>query len=311
MIDDTLPFLWGTVVPDGQRCRRIYATNSANQAHVSHAMPHLAPPIVMTFAPIDGTSGAGAYADVLTIASIGCHPAGAATAIAVQDSTSLRELYALDPDWVDEHARAVLEDMPVAAFKVGALPSVDLINVISEIAADYPHVPLVLDPLLHWPHADTRTLELHLDALTSLLLPLTTVVAVGTASARRIAGVDDAQHGDVLAVVSEKLLATGCGYALLCGKHEPTPEVINTLFDATGRLRTDKWQRISGNFHGAGSTLTSALAALLAQGMAVPEAASEAQAFTWETLNAGFHPGMGRALPDRFFWVGSEEDDGT
>jgi hydroxymethylpyrimidine/phosphomethylpyrimidine kinase len=263
----------------------------------------------MSFAAADATAASGAHADALTIASMGCHPVVATTAIAVQDSTSLRELYALEADWLDEQARAVLEDMPVAAFKVGALPSVDLVNVVAEIAADYPDVPLVLDPLLHWPHADARGLEHGIDALKSLLLPLTTVVALGGGAARRMAGVDDAKHGDVTALAAEKLLAHGCGYALICGTHEPTPEVINTLFDASGRVRTDKWQRLPGSYLGAGSTLTSALAALLAQGMAVPEAASEAQAFTWEALNAGFHAGMGRAIPDRFFWAGSEEED--
>jgi hydroxymethylpyrimidine/phosphomethylpyrimidine kinase len=271
-------------------------------------MPHPAPPIVMTLAAADATAGGGVHADALTIASMGCHPVAVTTAIAVQDSAALRELHALDPDWVDDQARAVLEDMPVAAFKVGALPSVDLINVVAELAADYPDVPLVLDPQLILPQFDTRGAERLTDALTSLLLPLSTVIALGSGAAKRLAGIDDARHGDIQALSAEKLLVHGCGYVLLCGTHEPTPEVINTLFDASGRVRVDKWQRLSGSFHGAGSTLTSAFASLLAQGMAVPEAASEAQAFTWESLNAAFHAGMGRALPDRFFWAGSEEE---
>jgi hydroxymethylpyrimidine/phosphomethylpyrimidine kinase len=263
----------------------------------------------MTLAAADATAGGGVHADALTIASMGCHPVAVVTGIGVQDTASVRELYALDPDWVDEQARAVLEDMPVAAFKVGALPTVDIVNVVAELAADYPDVPLVLDLALHSLHGDARSAERGIDALKSLLLPLTTVIALGSGAARRMAGVDDARHGDVLALSAGKLLAHGCGYVLTCGTHEHTPEVINTLFDASGRVRTDKWQRLAGSYHGAGSTLTSALAALLAQGMAVPEAVSEAQAFTWESLNAGFHAGMGRAIPDRFFWTGSEEDE--
>lgn len=263
----------------------------------------------MSIAASDPTAGAGAQADLLTIASMGCHPVSVITGISVQDTSGVREIYALDPDWVDEQARAVLEDMPVAAFKVGVLPSVDIVNVVAEIAADYPDVPLVLDPVLASGRGDALSVEHTLDAIKSLLLPLTTVITPNSVEARRLAGVDDARHGDVLAVAAARLLDLGCGYVLITGTHENTPEVINVLFDASGRVRTDKWQRLPGSYHGSGCTLASALASLLAQGMAVPEAVSEAQAFTWEALNAGFHAGMGQAIPDRFFWAGSEDDE--
>jgi hydroxymethylpyrimidine/phosphomethylpyrimidine kinase len=272
-------------------------------------MPHLAPPIVMTLAASDPTSGAGMQADLLTIASMGCHPVSAVTGLRVRDTSGLRDVYPLDADWVDEQARAVLEDMPVAAFKVGLLPSIDVVNVIAEIAADYPDVPLVLDLDLTGSRGDALSAERTTEAIKSLLLPLTTLLVTNGGQLQRLAGADDARHGDVLALAAGRLLAMGCGYVLATGAHENTPEVINTLFDGTGRSHTGKWQRLPGSFHGAGSTLSSAVASLLAQGMAVPEAVSEAQAFTWESLSAAFHAGMGKAIPDRFFWAGSEDEN--
>src|SRR4026208_1714199 len=77
------------------------------------------PPIVLAFAAADPTGGAGVQADLLTLASMGCHALSVITAITVQDTAGVENLQAVDPDWVVDQARLVLEDMPVAAFKVG------------------------------------------------------------------------------------------------------------------------------------------------------------------------------------------------
>jgi hydroxymethylpyrimidine/phosphomethylpyrimidine kinase len=88
---------------------------------------------------------------------------------------------------------------------------------------------------------------------------------------------------------------------LITGTHEPGAEVVNTLYDRTGVLREDRWPRLPGSYHGSGCTLASALAALLALGRSVEEAAREAQDYTWKTLAAAFRPGAGQSIPDRFF----------
>src|SRR5690242_18689203 len=106
------------------------------------------PPIVLTFAASDPTGGAGIQADLLTLASMGCHPLSVVTALTVQDTAGVDSVLAIDADWIADQARTLLEDMPVAAFKLGMLGSVEAISVIAEIVADYPDVPLVLDPVL-------------------------------------------------------------------------------------------------------------------------------------------------------------------
>jgi hydroxymethylpyrimidine/phosphomethylpyrimidine kinase len=88
---------------------------------------------------------------------------------------------------------------------------------------------------------------------------------------------------------------------LITGTHEPGAQVVNTLYDAGGALREDRWPRLAGEYHGSGCTLASALAAFLARGLAIENAVQEAQACTWKTLQAGFQPGRGQRLPDRFF----------
>ena len=95
----------------------------------------------------------------------------------------------------------------------------------------------------------------------------------------------------------------GCEFVLITGTHENTSQVINTLYGQQGVLRSDTWDRLPHSYHGSGCTLASAIAAMLATGMTVPEAIFEAQEYTWKTLAAGFRPGMGQHLPDRFFWA--------
>src|ERR1700682_6234729 len=106
------------------------------------------PPLVMTFAASDPSGGAAIQADILTLASMGCHPLSVLTAITVQDTMGVEAVQAIDADWVADQARCLLEDMPIDAFKIGAMGSVENIAAIAEILSDYPDVPLVLDPVL-------------------------------------------------------------------------------------------------------------------------------------------------------------------
>jgi hydroxymethylpyrimidine/phosphomethylpyrimidine kinase len=105
------------------------------------------PPIVLTFAASDPSGGAGMQADILTLASMGCHPLSVLTAITVQDTLGVEAMMALDAEWISDQARCLLEDVPVDAFKIGVLGSVENIAAIAEIISDYPDVPLVLDPV--------------------------------------------------------------------------------------------------------------------------------------------------------------------
>ena len=91
-----------------------------------------------TFAATDPSGGAGLQADILTLASMGCHPLSVVTAITVQDTLGVEGFLALDAEWVADQARCLLEDMPVDAFKIGVLGSVENVAAIAEILSDYP-----------------------------------------------------------------------------------------------------------------------------------------------------------------------------
>jgi hydroxymethylpyrimidine/phosphomethylpyrimidine kinase len=265
------------------------------------------PPIVLTFAASDPSGGAGLQADVLTLASMGCHPLSVVTAITVQDTTGVEGILAIDSDWVADQARCLLEDMPVDAIKIGVMGSVENIAAIAEIVSDYPDVPLILDPVLASGRGDELASEDMTRAMRELLLPQTTILTPNSMEARRLADHDDDEE-TALHVCAERLVAAGCEYVLVTGTHEATPQVVNTLYAKSGVVRADSWPRLPGSFHGSGCTLASAIAAMLANGLELPEAVREAQDYTWNTLKKAYRPGMGQFLPDRLFWAREESD---
>lgn len=268
------------------------------------------PPIVLTFGATDPSGGAGLQADILTIASMGCHPLSVVTAVTVQDTRGVDDILPIDAEWVSDQARAVLEDMPVAAFKIGLLGSVENIAAIAEVISDYPDIPLVFDPVLASGRGDELADEDMLDALRELLLPQTTILTPNSIEARRlIQDEDNDEDNPDLAECAKRIVQLGCEYVLVTGTHEHTPKVINTLYGENGLVRSDSWARLSGIYHGSGCTLASAIASLLANGLSMNEAVKEAQEFTWQALQYAFRPGMGQHIPDRLFWARDDEED--
>ncbi|MHB1677256.1 MAG: bifunctional hydroxymethylpyrimidine kinase/phosphomethylpyrimidine kinase [Sulfuriferula sp.] len=267
-------------------------------------MTLILPPIVLTFAASDPTGGAGLQADILTLTSMGCHALSVLTAITVQDTVGVEDYLPIDAEWIADQARCVLEDMPVAAFKIGMVGSVAAIAAIAAIVADYPDVPLILDPVLASGRGDELSNDDIRAALLDMLIPQTTILTPNSIELRRL--VQDETHGAEeasLEICAQQLLSTGCEYVLVTGTHENTLQVMNTLYDASGVLRSDSWARLPASYHGSGCTLASSIAATLAHNMDIMESVREAQEFTYESLRAGFRPGMGQFIPDRFFWA--------
>ena len=287
------------------------------------------PPCVMCLSAGDATAGGGLAADILTLASMGCHPLPVQTAALVRDTRGIDDVWPVEPELLSLQARAVLEDVPVAAFKLGFCGSVENVALIAEILSDYPEVPLVVEPALYAAVLLGEEGDEVVAALADLILPQTTLLVADRHELCRLAGVvdiraddaggegdDDDAEGDEAAddpgidEALTRLLGGGTEFILLTGGGEHGPQVVNTLFGHEGVVRTDAWPRLPGRHLGAGTTLAAAVVAAIAHGMALPEAVREAQEFTQQALRHAYRAGMGRALPDRFFWArGKGEDD--
>jgi len=217
----------------------------------------------MTLAGNDPSGGAGIAADSETLVSLGCHPAPVITALTVQDTHNVQALLPVEPAQVLAQARAVLEDMPVAAFKVGVIGGADNAAALYTLFAAYPAIPVVLDPVLAAGGGTELAGKALIEVIQTLLLPLTTVLTPNSVEARRLA-----PEADTLNACAMALLARGCQYVLISGGHEPTEDVINTLYGNNRSLETFHWPRLSNEYHGSGCTLAAAIAARRAAGSA-------------------------------------------
>src|SRR6185369_13485943 len=266
-----------------------------------------APACVMSFNASDPSGAGGLGGDVATIAAMGAHALPVVTSIVMRDTAEVFDQHLIDGDAIVEQARYVLEDVTLAGFKVGFLGSAENVSAVAEILSDYAEAPLVSYlPGLAWLPEDE--LQSYLDAFRELILPATEVL-VGNhktltdfllpdwdsdrpASPRELA-VAAAEHG------TRFVLVTG----IMLPAKGSEQFIDNVLASPQGALTGEKFEMFDTAFVGAGDTLSAALAALLAAGNELQAAVGEALAFMDQSLDAGFRPGMGSVLPDRFFWA--------
>lgn len=256
------------------------------------------PPVVLVISGLDPTGGAGIQADIEAIASMGAHAAPLITAATAQDTCGIGACYPMDPMSLVEQARMLLDDVPVAACKIGLVPTASLAETIHSILVDHPDLPVVLDPVLASGAGDPMVGDGVREAHRALLLPLATVATPNSLEARALA-----PEADTLDAAAHSLLSLGTEYVLVTGTHEDTPEVVNILYGPTGRLDACRWTRLPHDYHGSGCTLASSVAGLLAHGHEPLGAVRQAQRYTHEALRYGYPVGKGQRLPDRFFWV--------
>nr|WP_216666007.1 bifunctional hydroxymethylpyrimidine kinase/phosphomethylpyrimidine kinase [Herbaspirillum seropedicae] len=262
----------------------------------------------MSFGAADPVGATGVQADLATYAAMGCHGLSVITSLLIGDTARVEDVQVVEVDWVADQARVILEDMAVAAFKVGNVGSIENISVIAEIVSDYPDVPLILDPFTS-ALANQEDEDDRLIAIRELLIPQATLMVASAGELARLAETwREPVPGDALMLDAMRIIEMGCEYLLVTNTQTDLQEIANSLFDESGLVRQDAWQRLPGSFVGAGTTLSAAMAAMLANGLEVPLAAAEAQEFTLAALANAQRIGMGKLVPDRYFWARESED---
>ena len=276
------------------------------------------PACVMCFNASDPSGAGGMVGDVATIAAMGAHALPVLTSIVMRDTADVFDQHEIDADVVAEQARTILEDITISGWKVGFLGSADNVSAVAEVLSDYTEIPLVSYlPNLSWMEEDA--LQPYLDAFRELILPATEVL-VGShqtlqdfllpewdserpPSARELA-VAAGEHG------ARYVLVTGIMLAAKPNAKSPEQFIDNVLASPQGAITGEKFERFDAAFMGAGDTLAAALAALLAAGSELQPAVGEALSFLDQSLDAGFRPGMGHIVPDRFFWALPQPEEG-
>jgi hydroxymethylpyrimidine/phosphomethylpyrimidine kinase len=284
--------------------------DSPPPVELDDAQDPVSPACVMTFNASDPSGASGMAADIATIAAMGAHGLPVITAIVMRDTAEVFDHHAIDADVIVEQARSVLEDVTIAAWKVGFLGSTEGVSAVAEILSDYPDVPLVAYlPNLAWVEEDEQ--QAYLEAFRDLVLPQTEVL-VGSHQTLSDFLLPDWEgerppSSRELAIAANK---HGTRFVLVTSVPLPEQFLDNVLASPQGAITGEKFERFETTFVGAGETLSAALAALLATGVELHAAVGEALAFLDQALDAGFRPGMGSVVPDRFFWALPAEDEG-
>ncbi|QHC25273.1 bifunctional hydroxymethylpyrimidine kinase/phosphomethylpyrimidine kinase [Streptomyces sp. GS7] len=261
------------------------------------------PPRVLTVAGSDSGGGAGIQADLKTMLALGAHGMSVLTAVTAQNSLGVQGAWELPADAVRAQFRSVVDDIGVQAVKTGMLSSAELVTTVAELLAGL-SVPVVVDPVGISKHGDALLAASALDAVRGTLLPTATVATPNLDEVAQLTGVRVRTPADMRRA-ADAILSFGPRWALIKGGHlpggtaeadggpAPAVDAVDLLTDGS----EEHWLRAprhdNRHTHGTGCTLASALAARLAAGDTVPQAAAAAKEYVTGAIAAGFRLGAG------------------
>ncbi|MDE2565827.1 MAG: bifunctional hydroxymethylpyrimidine kinase/phosphomethylpyrimidine kinase [Burkholderiales bacterium] len=250
---------------------------------------------VLAIAGSDSGGGAGLQADLKTCAALGCYGMTAVTAVTAQNTRGVSAVQGLPPALVAAQIEAVAQDIGLDAIKIGMLLSADIVRAVAAcLRAMTPRPPVVLDPVMVATSGDRLMAPDAVAVLVRELFPLATVVTPNLDEAALLLGhpITDAAQFEAAA---RALLALGAPAVLLKGGHLAGDTVTDLLADPLGQQAWQAGRIASRNLHGTGCTLSSAIAAHLAQGMALRPAVAAARDYVCAAIAAGaaVHTGAG------------------
>jgi hydroxymethylpyrimidine/phosphomethylpyrimidine kinase len=269
---------------------------------------------VLTIAGSDSGGGAGIQADLKTFSALGCYGMSVITALTAQNTTVVTGIFPVSADFVSAQIDAVMSDIGADAVKIGMLHSAELIAAVAEGLKRYNVKKIVIDPVMVSKSGDHLLQTEAVQALKTLLLPLATVLTPNLPEASVLLGRKVEKIAD-MEDAARDLAALGPRAVLLKGGHlegKQSPDILyrtgtNGIDGGAQPAKIFEAARIdTPNSHGTGCTLSSAIAAFLARGLEIEEAARQAKAYISEALKAGadYQIGHGHGPVHHFyrFW---------
>ena len=240
--------------------------------------------IALTIAGSDSSGGAGIQADLKTFAALGVYGASAITALTAQNTLGVDAVLAVPSEFVRAQMRAVARDLGVGAIKIGMLATSGVIEAVADGLADFPGVPVVLDPVMVAASGDKLLDEDAVATLRARLLPLATLITPNLPEAAALLEEDEAVDEAGMDRQAAELRKRAASAALVKGGHAKGNMAVDMYRDALGELRFAAPRVVTRNTHGTGCTLSSAIAAELAKGRSLREAVATAKAYLTEAL---------------------------
>ncbi len=242
------------------------------QANAEAAMAQGLTPVprCLTIAGSDSGGGAGIQADLKAFAAAGCHGSSAIVALTAQNTVAVLDVLELPPAFVRAQLDAVFSDIGVDAAKTGMLSSAAIVRTVADYLEAHP-VRLVVDPVMIASSGARLLRDDAVEALVGRLLPLADVVTPNLLEAEALAGGAGTRRE-----LAERIHGLGAPAVIVTGGHGA--DAVDHLFDGREHLEIPVERHDTPTTHGAGCTHSATLAALLAWGLSLPEAAGGAAA---------------------------------
>jgi hydroxymethylpyrimidine/phosphomethylpyrimidine kinase len=228
-------------------------------------------PRALTIATSDSGGGAGIQADLKAFAAAGAHGSSVLVALTAQNTAAVTAVHELPPDFIRAQLDAVFDDIGADAAKTGMLFSRTIVETVAD-ALERHAVPLVVDPVLIASSGAQLLQDDAVETLIGRLFPLATVVTPNLPEAEALTGM----RGVPRRRLAERLVELGTPAALVTGGHGET--AVDHLFDGRDHLELPVERHDVAATHGAGCTHSATLAALLARGLPLADAARGAAA---------------------------------
>lgn len=249
--------------------------------------------VALTVAGSDSGGGAGIQADLKTFAALGIYGASVVTALTAQNTRGVQGVMDVPAEFVARQMDSVFSDLEVRAVKIGMLSTTEVIAAVADGLRRHGAARVVLDPVMVATSGDRLIAEDAVAQLREDLLPLSDVLTPNLPEAAALLGERAADNETEMAAQARRLLALGPRAILLKGGHAEGPESVDLLVDRAGMRRLAAPRVATRNTHGTGCTLSSALAALMARGQSLHEAAEGAKAYLTAALRAADEVGVG------------------
>jgi hydroxymethylpyrimidine/phosphomethylpyrimidine kinase len=240
--------------------------------------------IAMTIAGSDSGGGAGIQADLKTFSALGVYGCSAITSLTAQNTLGVQGVLPIAPEFVKAQIQSVLDDINVGAIKTGMLATAGIIAAIAETLVRYPHIPLVLDPVMVATSGDKLLAEDAIQILTELLIPRATILTPNLLEAAALVNKPVAKSLDDMQAQAELLLAMGAQAILMKGGHSQGAEATDLLLTKDDRFLFSAPRIETKNTHGTGCTLASAIAAGLAKKLSLHDAVAQAKDYLHNAL---------------------------
>ena len=244
-------------------------------------------PIALTIAGSDSSGGAGIQADLKTFSALGVYGASVITALTAQNTRGVNAIHSLPGAFIAAQLEAVFGDLDVRAVKIGMVGSAEAALAVAEKLEALRGVAIVLDPVMVATSGDPLLDADAEQVLREELIPLARLITPNLEEAACLLG-DSARAGDESAMrgQAKRLLELGARAVLVKGGHLDGPEAVDILVHGKSETRLTSPRIETGNTHGTGCTLSSAIAAGLARGLKLEEACIRAKAYLSGALAA-------------------------